>query len=90
MHSLRGWLCDLRALPEYKICKYSLICINLKEIITILSPLLEHISISLTNAALDEITEVGDKLHEEISQYNNVIFYYTTLRCIVVIVLGAD
>ena len=73
MHNLRGWLCDLRALPEYKICKYSLICINLKEIITVLSPLLEHISISLTNAALDEITEVGDKLHEEISQYNNVI-----------------
>ena len=73
MHNLRGWLCDLRALPEYRICKYSLICINLKEIITVLSPLLEHISISLTNAALGEITEVGDKLHEEISQYNNVI-----------------
>ena len=75
MHNLRGWLCDLRALPEYKICKYSLICINLKEIITSLTPLLEHISISLTTAALDEITAVGDKLHEEISQHNNVMSY---------------
>lgn len=73
MHSLRGWLCDLRALPEYKICKYSLICINLKEIITNLSPLLEQISSSLTIAAFDEITAVGDKLHGEISQHNNVI-----------------
>lgn len=69
---MRGWLCDLRALPEYKICKYSLICINLKEIITNLSPLLEHISTSLTAAALDEIITVGDKLREEISQHNNV------------------
>ena len=76
MHNLRGWLCDLRALPEYKICKYLLICINLKEIINDLSPLLEHISSSLTTAALDEITAVGDKLHKDISQHNNVIPYH--------------
>lgn len=75
MHNLRGWLCDLRALPEYKICKYSLVCINLQEIINSLSPLLEHISASLTTAALDEITAVGDKLREDISQHNNVISF---------------
>ena len=76
MHNLRGWLCDLRALPEYKICKYSLICINLKEIITSLTPLLEDISTSLTTAALGEITTVGDKLREEISHHNNVICHH--------------
>ena len=76
MHNLRGWLCDLRALPEYKICKYSLICINLKEIISSLTPLLEDMSTSLTTAALDEIMLVGNKLHEEISHHNNVTSHF--------------
>jgi len=74
MQGLRTWLCDLRALPDYRICKYSLMCINMKNIVCRLTPLLDQISTTLTSAADNKITSVGDELQKDINQYNSVIY----------------
>ena len=73
MQNLRTWLCDLRALPEYRSCKYSLMCINMKNIVCKLTPLLDDISTKLTSAADNKITSVGDQLQSDINQHNNVL-----------------